>query len=279
MANHKKTYGRLEEHLKQGKYYEAQQLYRTLYSRMVATENYTDAAALMLQAASKMFQYKQGNSGGDLALNVIDCWTKAQEKLSDEKTQTILSLFNEFPKGSEDAKISFMKQALLYTEKFGASTLGEPKLHAAFAKFYWTVLEYGTSQKHYLRANCPAEHANMLFEWSQKGLKSEIDLFIARSVLQYLCLENLAGANAILEAFSKLCPKAVLDTPLMHFIQFLLRTVERDASPLFQLLRTKYQPSIERDSIFTTYLNKIGEVYFDIKQPQGMLSNIMDVFK
>ncbi len=53
-----------------------------------------------------------------------------------------------------------------------------------------------------------------------------------------------------------------------------LKTTEREAAPLFQMLRSKYAPSLARDSSFELYLNKIGEVYFDLKAPQSMMNVI-----
>jgi len=180
-----------------------------------------------------------------------------------------------------------------YSSKFGSNSLGEPLFHKDFALFYQNKLEYIQSQRHYLRSETYKDHAAMLIEWGSRGYKSELDLFIARTVLQYLCLENIDGANAVFENFvQSLYPQAQaqlqsqplsiitsgpLDTPLIHFVQFLLKTVERDASPLFQMLRQKYAPSLERDTAFSAYLNKVGEVYFGLKAPQGMLANILDL--
>jgi len=82
----------------------------------------------------------------------------------------------------------------------------------------------------------------------------------------------MGGANTVLQLYCKGCGEKNLDTPLIHFVRFLLKTVERDAAPLFSMLRNKYATSIARDPNFDQYLNKIGEVYFDIKAAQGMLA-------
>jgi len=225
-----------------------------------------------------LLEHKQDNSGGDLALQLLDCYTKSKQKLTPDILQTIRTLFEAFScVMNDDAKVSFIKAAIHYSEKFGSSTLGEPALHLMAARFYQSRQEYLTSHKHFLRSNQYNEHTTMLLEWSSKGFKSEIDLFLARAVLQYLCLENLAGANAVFDLFIQKIPS--LDTPLVHFIQFLLKTVERDAGPLFQMLRQKYAQSLERDPAFNAYLNKIGEVYFGIKSSGGVLSNLFDLTK
>jgi hypothetical protein len=41
-----------------------------------------------------------------------------------------------------------------------------------------------------------------------------------------------------------------LDTPLLNFIFFLVKTIKSGAGPLFQILRQKYSVAISRDPSF-----------------------------
>jgi len=287
---------KLDQCFKDGQYYEAQQLYRGLYNRLLSKDKFEEAANLLQSGALLLLQHKQGNSGGDLALQLVDCYCKSKERVTPQKLETIRTIFSSFPPSTDDSKITFMKAAISYSSQYGSSSQGEPLLHKDFALFYQSRQEYNLSQRHYLRSDSYRDHAKMLLEWATKGFLSEFDLFIARAVLQYLCLENLAGANELLEIVtqqiqsqnqsmlaSRLESESVvltdtsLNTPLMHFIQFLLKTVERDAAPLFEMLRQKYAASLERDPAFHTYMNKIGELYFGLKAPQGMLANLFDL--
>jgi len=275
-SNEEKTREKLAKHCADGKFYEAQQLYRTLYSRAVAAKRFADAASLVHSGVLQMFSHGQGNSGGDLAMLLLDSYTKSESKVTADKIQTLVGVFNGFPKGSEEVKQSFMKHAIAYSEKFGPSPYGSPQLHYAVAKFYSDKFDFANAARHYVRADAPAEHAAMLLLWCKRGLKSERDLFIARTVFQYLCIENLSGAHTVLNQFLT-GHGTPLDSPLMHFVQFLLKTCERDAPPLFQMLRAKYAKSLERDPNFDLYLNKIGEVYFEIKAPQSMMSIVASI--
>ena len=84
----------------------------------------------------------------------------------------------------------------------------------------------------------------MLVEWSKLGYASERDLFIARAALQFLSFGNLRDANAVQGAFKARLQQdgeTPPDSPLMNFVGFLLRACERDAAPLFQVLRQKLQ--------------------------------------
>lgn len=57
-------------------------------------------------------------------------------------------------------------------------------------------------------------------------------------------------AKEATELLNKFIAKAEVDTPLINFLHFMLKTVEAGAGPLFQLLRQKYSVSLARDPSF-----------------------------
>jgi len=138
----------------------------------------------MEEAALRLFEHGQGNPGGDLALNVLDCWNKAAEKATPAHIERLAKLFRSFPADTDTVKASFMKQAITYSEKHGTNPHGDPKLHYEFAKYYTSKQEFGSAHKQFLRANEPVEHADLLLKWQRHGYKGEVDLFITRAVLQ-----------------------------------------------------------------------------------------------
>eukprot|EP00003_Mantamonas_plastica_P021170 TRINITY_DN3422_c0_g1_i1.p2 TRINITY_DN3422_c0_g1~~TRINITY_DN3422_c0_g1_i1.p2 ORF type:complete len:135 (+),score=42.98 TRINITY_DN3422_c0_g1_i1:424-828(+) len=116
----------------------------------------------------------------------------------------------------------------------------------------------------------------MVFALSVDGFKSEADMFPARSVLKYLSIGDSKSANGFYEAYEGLLKEydaelaaSVMNTPLMNFVGFLLRLVERDGKELFLVLREKYAKALERDGSFDKLLDYIGEEYFGIAVPQG----------
>ena len=88
------------------------------------------------------------------------------------------------------------------------------------------------------------------------------------------CAGNMRDANAVRDAYiAKLASSSSssssassgsgavdksLDTPLAHFVKFLLLTLERDARPLFTLLVDKYGKAIDRDPQLRDYVRTIG---------------------
>lgn len=65
------------------------------------------------------------------------------------------------------------------------------------------------------------------------GLKSEIDLFIAQAVLQFLCLRNIQMASDTFDTYTGKHPTIKNNKgppylyPLLNFLWFLLRAIEQ----------------------------------------------------
>lgn len=148
-----------------------------------------------------------------------------------------------------------------------------------------------------------AEISTFAWQWSRLGYAGERDLFLARPVLQLLCLGNLRDANGVVTAFgareqttlsgdsaapaksavaSLPALPATLETPLTRFVRFLLLTLERDARPLFTALADKYGPALARDPALPGYVQTIGARYYNIQPPQSglaaMANSLMSLF-
>eukprot|EP00128_Syssomonas_multiformis_P018171 Colp12_sorted_trinity150504_noHs@30975 len=275
---------KLKDRVARGEHYEAHQIYRTLYARYLATNKGQDALELVTSGATELFKAKEFTSGGDLALLVLDYYNKIQVPVTTESLDRLVGVFELF---SEDIAIrkKFMKEALRWSSKYGPNTRGAPELHQAFARKLWKEGSYSLSQGHFLHAGEAAvsDFTAMLIEWSTKGYSSEVDLFLARAILQYLCLEDLKNANALFSLFVTSHPKIAdshAHSPLVNFLRFLLLTVQRDAAPLFRMLRAKYRDALARDPTFEQYVTKIGELFFNERPPQqGGLGNMMSLFQ
>lgn len=109
---------------------------------------------------------------------------------------------------------------------------GHPKLHEAFARILWEQEKnYKDSRYHYLRSYDGRSFAIMLIEAHQTlGYPSEIDLFIAQTVLQYLLLRNFHTAYLVFVTYVEQHPKIRQPPPgpfnqvypMLNFLWFLL---------------------------------------------------------
>nr|AII97721.1 BLTX334 [Nephila pilipes] len=123
----------------------------------------------------------------------------------------------------------------------------------------------------------------MLIEYhSTKGYPSEVDLFIAQTVLQYLCLKNKSTASTAFYTYTEKHPAVSSGfpylLPLLNFLQFLLQAFEREKLAYFRLLCEKYQPSLKRDPTYSEYVERIGQLFFGLSPPpkqQGLFGNLL----
>lgn len=189
------------------------------------------------------------------------------------------------------------------TKQSNCHKSGHPKLHEAFARILWEQEKnYKDSRYHYLRSYDGQSFATMLIEAHQTlGYPSEIDLFIAQTVLQYLLLRNFHTAYLVFVTYVEQHPK-IRQTPpgpfnqlypMLNFLWFLLLCFKKilvktstntasgepnhhlDAPPpsesvrCFSSLVDAYKPSLERDSTLIQYVERIGTLFFGLKQKKS----------
>jgi len=123
-----------------------------------------------------------------------------------------------------------------------------------------------------------SEHASLLLTSASLSPLSELPLHLTRAILHYLALSDLSSANHLLDSAmtqmsSSRCREVEQD-PLIHFIQFLLKTCERDAGELFDVLRDKYERVLRRDPEFEGLLDKVGQVYFGREGKKSLLDSL-----
>nr|CAH8852752.1 unnamed protein product [Trichobilharzia regenti] len=120
------------------------------------------------------------------------------------------------------------------------------------------------------------------------GLRSEIDLFIAQAVLQFLCMKQTTVAIITFYTYTRGHPRLepgppFTHFPLLNFLWFLMLAIEKKCSlAVFSVLCEKYSPQLNRDSSYVKYLDKIGQLYFGVKPPTNEMNNffsrIMQMF-
>lgn len=296
-------------------YYEVLQLYKSQIHRANLRHDPTTASLLALDGATTLLSHQQGNAGGELALSLIDLYTKQHLTPTPSLLSSLLSLFWAFPPDARTSRLTFMKAAVKWSVG-AAHKRGHPDLHLSLARFYASLIpqvgrDYATSHLHYLASpsasieaggygvdiprgydppppptpsatkefNTYAEHAALLLEWSSKGFPSERPLFICRCVLQYLAYGDLKGAHAVLDGVMTRLPSGVSAEvsadPLIHFLQFVLKTCEKEAGELFDVLREKYAPALQRDEALQGWLDRIGEVFFHREVKKSWLDNLL----
>lgn len=280
--------GKLQASVNAGNYYEAHQMYRTLYFRYCAQKKYEELLELLYDGSMLFFRHDQQASGADVSLLYIDVLAKSDTQPSETYINKLCGLFGMMKADEVPERDTFLAAALRWstTGRTGNQQFktGHPLLHRSIAQIYWQEKNYSMARYHFLHSTDGPGCAKMLVELhTQQGYASEIDLFIAQAVLQYLCLRNKSTANEAFKSYTSQHPNIKRGPPyllpLLNFIWFLLQAVESGKLPVFTVLCEQYQPCIKRDPSYREYLDKIGQIFFGVappqQRPQGLFSNFL----
>eukprot|EP00246_Nothoceros_aenigmaticus_P015757 TRINITY_DN678_c0_g1_i2.p1 TRINITY_DN678_c0_g1~~TRINITY_DN678_c0_g1_i2.p1 ORF type:complete len:320 (+),score=44.23 TRINITY_DN678_c0_g1_i2:353-1312(+) len=308
-SNGMKTLAKLAKSVEDGNYYEAQQMYKTMLARYMAAKKYEEALDLVQSGAVMQLKHGQVTCGVELGVLLVETLVMAKVPVGGSSLERVKAVFHEFaresvrpPKASRDSQCTaeekmaiktrvdgcgtFVRAALKWSIDFGSSKRGAPELHDLIAEYIWEQSyepDMGRASQHFIRGQHPEVFASALVECMTQCFSGEADLVIARGVLQYLGLGNLRDANRLWEETKKIMDAKdsiqYPDSPLMHFIKFLLLTLERDALPLFRMLRENYKASLERDPCFDEYLDEIGERFYGLRRKNGVQSMLGDLMK
>uniref|UniRef100_A0A3B3ZVX0 Golgi to ER traffic protein 4 homolog n=1 Tax=Periophthalmus magnuspinnatus TaxID=409849 RepID=A0A3B3ZVX0_9GOBI len=271
--------GKLRASVEKGDYYEAHQMYRTLFFYM-SQAKHAEAKELMYNGALLFFSYnQQQNSAADLSMLVLEVLEKSESKVEEDILQ-LAKLFSLMDQNSPE-RVAFVSRALKWSTG-GSGKLGHPKLHQLLAVTLWKQ-NYSESRYHFLHSSDGEGCALMLVEYSaSRGFRSEVDMFVAQAVL-FLCLKNKSSASVVFSTYTEKHPSIEKGPPfvqpLLNFIWFLLLAVEGKLT-VFTVLCEQYQPSLKRDPMYNEYLDRIGQLFFGVPPKQspsygGLLNSLM----
>lgn len=280
---------KLEKSIKDGNYYEAHQMYRTLYFRYLGQKKYSELLELLHKGALLFLEHDQQISGADLGILLIEVLVKSENDDFVGWTPKICHIFCKIsPTVTE--RDTFLAQAIRWSAK--GKPPGHPYLHQCIAQVYWNEKNYTQARHHYIYSQDGRSCAKLLIEFqSTQGFKYEADLFIAQAVLQYLCLRNKTTANQTFTSYTEQHPRIKKSgppylLPLLNFLWFLLQAIESKKLQTFSVLCQQYEPSIKRDPCYVMYLDKIGQIFFGLQPPRqqsgagggGLFGNLFESF-
>ncbi|XP_058769990.1 protein GET4 [Vicia villosa] len=299
---------KLEKVVKDGNYYGAQQMYKSISARYVTAERYSEALDILHSGACLQLAHGQVTCGAELALLFVETLEKGKIPYDDETLERLRKIYEGFPRvplpqhlwdvddmqqlseniGNAKTRVegcsSFLKAAIKWSAEFGTSSNGAPELHILLAEYIFSEspeVDMNRVTYHFVRGNDPIKFATNLVSFLGRCYPGEDDLAIARAVLRYLSLGNLKDANILVDEIKKQTQASEVEFPktdLMQFINFLLQTMERDAFPLFNMLRANFKSCIEREPAFNELLDDIAEKFYGVQRrnPMGMFG---DIFK
>lgn len=203
----KKIFTKLENCINNGNYYEAHQMYRTIYFRYLGQKKYEDLIQLLYEGSKLLLKKQQFTSGADLGILLIDVLIKSNTEPSEIYFDKLSELFHLMTPLMPE-RDTFRQNAMNWSSLMSSYKTGHPELHKKFAKLYWQEKNYVLARHHYLHTNDGSGCAEMLLDFHQnQGYSNEVDLFITQTVLQYLCLKNKETAKILFKAYTEQHPQ------------------------------------------------------------------------
>lgn len=289
MANRRggteRVMAKLKSSIENKNYYEAHQMYRTLYFRYSGQKKYEELESLLYEGATLLFANNQTESGLDLAKLYVENLREGSFPPEDEKFGRLCKLYQQIPREHVD-KTAYLASCLKWSSQDSGTVVGHPRLHQHIAYAYWEARQYCEARQHFLHT-CDGEGCgSMLVEFHMmKGFSSEVDIFITQTVLQYLCLKKHIVAALAFSTYTAIHPKISKGPPyshhpLLNFVWLLLLAIHSSSSvSAFTVLCEKYKLFIERDLQYLEYLDKIGQLFFGVPppaRPRSMFSGLFD---
>ncbi|KAM6582664.1 hypothetical protein CsatB_009666 [Cannabis sativa] len=300
---------KLKKVVEEGNYYGAQQMYKSISARYVSAQRFSEALDIIHSGACIQLDNGQVTCGAELAVLFVDTLVKARVSYDDETLDRVRKIYNKFPqipvpqhladdddvqqlsealgaaKTRVDGCSSFLKAAIRWSAEFGAPRNGSPELHVMLAEYIYSEspeVDMTRVSNHFIRGNNPKKFASVLVNFMGKCYPGEDDLAISRAILMYLSSGNLRDANQLIDEIKSQVEDRQLDLPhsdLIQFITFLLQTLQRDALPLFNMLKVKYKSCIDRDPSFKELLDDIAEKFYGVRRRNPLQGMFGDIFK
>ncbi|KAJ3424578.1 golgi to er traffic protein [Anaeramoeba flamelloides] len=269
---------KLNSKVENGEYYEAQQLYTTLSLRMQKRGKTNEAIQLLSRGIHTMATHEQYESASFLGVSMINIFTELKIAANEQTIMVIEKFAQEFPKSASKSLITFLKTALSWNKAVSQNQQADPKIEYLMAKTYYNLEDFSKSKIHFLRSNGHTEEfAKMVYDWIKKGQSWERDFFIVRTVLELLNAKKERDAGSL---FQKLVGLYFKDqenthTPLLNFLSFLLITIKKKSTILFETLFENYKDALSRDPELLILVKKVGAIYCGVKLESN---NSFDIF-
>jgi len=265
-----KLLAKIKDSMEEKKYYEAHQMFRTIYFRYSKQEKFLELSDLLLDGAEKLIAAKQFQSGSDLSLLLIEVLQKCKFN-EQEFEKWIISVGGLIDKIEPNVveRESLIVRAVKWSCEGNKKNphQGHPLIHKLIANTMTKEQNFEQARYHYLLSKDGVGCAKILIQLSAKAYNSEVDLVIVQVVLNLLVLKEKDTALVTFNTYTKLHPyirtsKPPYRTPLLNFLYFLLNIIDDPKLQCFKTLCDLYKTALSRDPAYEKQLQQIGVSYF-----------------
>lgn len=288
MTGVQKSLERIQVQVQAGAFYEAQQMYKTVYHRCKARKQTADSYQVLKSGSVQQLSYQEVTCGMELANMLLEAFQTDKVPASGEYLDMVYAVLQALPKQLQlaqpdstaevDECSRFVNAVLKWAHKNGADDATH-KIHDMYADWIWQAFgwkHFGKAALHYSRGSDATAYAAALAAMNAQAGRQEAKLFVTRAVLQTLASAHAANADRqlqyakdVLAACKQQQPQDLNHQPLIHFCDMLLQALSMRKHNLMVLLRSKYEPSLAIDTSFEAYLTNIEQVYFNVRPSGG----------
>eukprot|EP00298_Acanthocystis_sp_HF-20_P009712 c18460_g1_i1.p1 GENE.c18460_g1_i1~~c18460_g1_i1.p1 ORF type:complete len:295 (-),score=83.96 c18460_g1_i1:24-875(-) len=265
------------EKIDQKDYYGAHELFKAMGNRFIKSKKFDEAQNLLVAGIKQLVSVGQIECASSLSILYVECFEKRESPEDTKTVDSFLDLISLFPMTTSVRQLDFIKTYLRWSQSHGSCDLGHPRVHDALALRLHFLKEYDSATYHYVRGTQQGRHVMMIVEYVQL-YPGDADFLLASSVLQYLCIGNLRDANLTFKDCRNTYSAYFLETSLIKFISYLLKSLEYDSHQVFQILRKKYKNSLSRDFRLQKWLDEIAAVFYKVPIPAGGLEMLTSMF-
>lgn len=293
-SNVQKQLDRIQKSLDSGAYYEAQQMYKTVYHRNKAKKLLDESYQILMEGSRQQLLHKQVTCGSELALLLLEAYSADAVPATPERIQDVEAIITAFQASdsTDTAGIALsldeLDRVVSAAVSWGqqqSNTDGSRQLQDVAGHHIWKLYgwkQLGRASFHLARGRDAPGYAGILLEVSKLLPAKEVDYLVARAVLGTLGAATSATkaiqesqAHVLFEACRK--QGIVSSHPIANFTKFVLIALDSEKEELFNLVRQKYQPSWSKDMMLEACLMKIRMVYFNTGNGGGISSLLQDL--
>ena len=277
---------RLQRLLNEKNYYEALQLYLTLYARYLSSRGAQEAGDLLYEAVQVFLSRGQLESAEELAMKWAEHLKVQSIPTSEREIERILDIAKHFPVGQKEAApiVKFMRLCIKWSQENGYVRMGDRTLHYELADLLWGLQRYNEAKRHYIHGGQPGAFALRVLDLSLKGgYPGETGLFITQAVLAMLGEGYVKEAGEVLREFVTNHPRLEAafpyrGHPLLNYSHMILEVLVEDPMqpppPIerCQHITEQYLPAIQTDPSLMEILGKLN--FIKMHPFRGMLQTL-----
>ncbi|KAI3384293.1 hypothetical protein SNEBB_005052 [Seison nebaliae] len=267
-----KIHDRAENRLAKGDFYQAHQMYKSMYFRFMNHSNEADAISIAHNGCLQFLEHNQIESAFDMAKSYMNALNKFSTKYSEEREMEIMEMMKKMKKVTMEDREELLTQFLQWSSS-NEKKKGHPHLLKGFGEIMMEE-EHWHQARIFLKAGEEAEVFTRLLILMQQveDKDCEIQLFLTQAILQQLSMNRLEFAKQVYEYYAINHPKLKMTVndngkskyPLINFCWFLVGTIINKNKNAYQFICWRYKNLLKVDSEYFGYLKMIDRIYFNI---------------